>query len=69
VSLIKDPSLAERRPQGGADEFAALGDLARSGDENVLGEREITEKPVHFDGGLSPIGAVRHDNEQIQIAV
>ena len=52
-----------------ASDMPAVRDRGRGGDDDVLGERHGVEKGVHRNGRARLIGAIGHDDEQVNVAV
>ena len=52
-----------------ASDMPAVRDRGRGGDDDVLGERHGVEKGVHRSGRARLIGAIGHDDEQVNVAV
>ena len=52
-----------------ASDMPAVRDHGRGGDDDVLGERHGVEKGVHRNGRARLIGAIGHDDEQVNVAV
>ena len=69
-SLLKDdPSLKDCGPFDGAGNRLAPFESFRGGDDNVLRYRVIAEQLSDFKLGLRLRSAIRHDDQQVHVAV